>query len=233
MSTKRRSYEAGHKRKYLVVIDETRRPYVWVSENGGEDWSTSRRINDFRIAQGPGGFLMWRGGGQDQMRATRLMHSADGTDFRDVDLPAALTEGDDAQAGVSIFALDGRWVLVPSEVKLPDTIYTSTDGLTWVEVPRPMRMTEDVRWVASIGDETQAFGHATAVEEDPTDLVPSPASLWSWTLGDPSSDPLDLDPEGDDTVDAPVAIGDAYVAVGRDNGRDPHITVWRYDPTAG
>jgi hypothetical protein len=216
----------------MVITDTSRRPTVWVSANDGKDWSTSRRLNDFSIAHGPGGFLMWRGGGQDRMVPTRLLRSADATDFTEVDLPAALTEGDDASAGVSIFALDDRWVLVPSEVKLPSTIYVSTDGVTWEEASRPTRMTEDVRWVATVGDETQAFGHATAVEADPADLVPTPSALWSWTIGEASADPLELDPEGDDTIDAPVAFGDGYVAVGRDGGRDAHITVWRSEPGA-
>ena len=38
MSTKRRSYEAGHKRKYLVVIDETEecdRAVYWAAKRAG------------------------------------------------------------------------------------------------------------------------------------------------------------------------------------------------------
>ena len=125
-----------------IITDSGRQPDVWVNV-ADDDWTTARRVNDFSIARGPGGFLMWRGGGQDETRPTRLLHSADATDFQEVELPAALTEGDDALAGVSVFALADRWVLVPSEVKLPDTIYTSTDGLTWEEAPRPAGMTED------------------------------------------------------------------------------------------
>ena len=175
---------------------------------------------------------MWRGGGQDETRPTRLLHSADATDFQEVELPAALTEGDDALAGVSIFALADRWVLVPSEVKLPETIYTSADGLTWEEAPRPTRMTEDVRWIANVGDEAQAFGYGTPEEADPSELVPTPTALWAWQLGEAAAEAAVLDPEGDDTIDAPVEFADGYMAIGRDGGQDAHITVWRFEPTS-
>jgi hypothetical protein len=217
----------------MVVIDDVDRPYVWVSEDGGASWSTSRRLNDFSIAKGPGGFLMWRGGGQDRTVPTRLLHSADATDFTEVGLPAALAEGRDAQAGVTVFPLADQWVLVPSEVKLPDSIYTSTDGVTWAEAPRPTRMTEDVRWIATVGDQTQAFGYATAIEEDPSDLVPTPTAIWTWQVGEASAEPTDFDPAGDDVLQAPVAFGDGSVAVGFDGGGPGlAITVWRYDPAA-
>jgi hypothetical protein len=197
---------------------------------GDDDWTTSRRVNDFSIARGPGGFLMWRGGGQDRTVPTRLLHSVDATDFKEVELPAALTEGDDAFAGVAVFALADRWVLVPSDVKLPDTIYTSVDGLTWEEAPRPAGMTEPVRWIANVGDEAQAFGYGTPPEADPSELVPTPTALWAWQLGEAAPEAAVLDPEGDDSIDAPVEFAGGYTALGRDGDEDPHLTVWRYEP---
>jgi hypothetical protein len=216
----------------LVVVDDSRRPSVWVSDDGGEGWSTSRRLNDFSIARGPGGFLMWRGGGQDRTVPTRVLHSADATDFRDVELPRALTRGDDALAGVSVFALGDGWVLVPSEAKLPESIFTSDDGRSWEEKPRPVRLTE-ARWVADVDGEVQAFGAASPVEADPSDLVATPTGLWTWQLGEASDEPEVLDADGDDVIDRPVPFADGSFALGRDGGEDAAVTVWRYEPAAG
>jgi hypothetical protein len=213
----------------LVVTAAGRRPSVWVNV-GDDDWTASRRVNDFSIARGPGGFLMWRGGGQDRTVPTRLLHSVDAKDFKEVELPAALTKGDDAFAGVSVFALADRWVLVPSDVKLPHTIYPSVDGLTWEAAPRPTGMTEPVRGIAYVGDEAQAFGYGTPPEADPSELVPTPTALWAWQLGEAALEAAVLDPEGDDSIDAPVEFADGYTALGRDGGEDAHVTVWRYEP---
>jgi hypothetical protein len=177
---------------------------------------------------------MWRGGGQDRTVPTRLLRSADAMDFTEVELPAALAEGRPAQAGITIFPLADEWVLVPSQVKLPDTIYTSSDGVTWEDAPRPSRMTEDIRWIAPVGGQTQAFGYATAIEEDPSDLVPTPTALWTWQVGQASGEPTDFDPQGDDVLDAPVAFGGGSMAVGFDGGGPGLlITVWRHEPAAG
>jgi hypothetical protein len=213
----------------LVLTDNGRDPRVWVNRGPGE-WATTRRVNEFEIAHGPGGYLMWHGGGQDEMSPTRIMHSKDASEFTDVELPAPLTRGRDAQAGVTLFPLADRWVLVPSAVKLPKTIYTSKDGRSWQKARRPARMTEDVRWVADVGDTTQAFGLAKPVEAHPSDLVPTPTAIWTWKQGVKVPEPAIVDPEGDDFIDAPVAFGDGYVAVGRDGGEDSQVTVWRYVP---
>jgi hypothetical protein len=93
-------------------------------------------------------------------------------------------------------------------------------------------MIEPVRWIAAVGDETQAFGHATPEEADPDELVPTPSALWSWTLGAAGAEPVIADREGDDSIDAPVPFGDGYLAVGRDGGEAAHVTVWAYEPPA-
>jgi hypothetical protein len=147
-----------------------------------------------------------------------------------VELPSARAEGEDAFAGVSVFPIDDRWVLVPSEVKLPDTIYTSADGRTWDEAPRPSRMTGDVRWLATVDGETQAFGFASPLDADPDDLVPTPRALWVWDVGARSPDPVEIGPDGGDLISVPVAFGDGYLSVGLDGGRDTAVTMWRYEP---
>jgi hypothetical protein len=198
---------------------------LWVRGDGGE-WTEGRRLARMSVLRGPGGYLAWQGGGQDLTVPTSMMRSTDLTGWDEVALPEPLTQGNDAFAGISVFALEDEWVLIPSAVKLPDTIYTSVDGLDWQEAPRPPRMDyEDmVSWVARVGDQAQAVGVAMA----PADDLPSPTSLWTWELGQPAGEPETLG----QVISAPVAFDDGYVAFGSGTfgSGDTDLTWWRFDP---
>jgi hypothetical protein len=81
---------------------------------------------------------------------------------------------------------------------------------------------EYVSWIATLGDEVQAFGNLMTDEGTPT-------GLWSWQLGEEAPAGLPLDESGDVYIDEPVPFGDGYVATGMDRGRDSAITVWRHE----
>jgi hypothetical protein len=199
--------------------------WVWVRGDDGE-WTAGSRLAKMRVLRGPGGYLAWQGGGQDLTVPTTVIRSTDLTGWDEVVLPEPLTQGHDAFAGISVFALEDEWVLIPSPVKLPDTIYTSVGGLDWQEAPRPPRMDyEDlVSWVADVGDQVQAVGIAKA----PADDQPSPLSLWTWELGQPAGEPVTLwsGRGGDEilSIGAPVAFEGGYVAM-------EGLSLWRFDPT--
>jgi hypothetical protein len=197
---------------------------LWVRGDDGE-WTAGRRLPGMSVLRGPGGYLAWQGGGQDLTVPTRMIRSTDLTGWDEVVLPKPLTKGHDAFAGISVFALEDEWVLIPSAAKLPDTIYTSVDGLVWQKAPRPPRMDyEDlVYWVADVDDEVQAVGVAKA----PTDDQPSPTSLWTWKLGQPAGEPETLwsGHGGDESlvIGAPVAFDGGHIALGG-------LSLWRFDP---
>jgi hypothetical protein len=197
---------------------------LWVTHDG-TNWIRGTRLIDDTVQRGPGGFLAILDIGTRAL--PELRHSDDLTVWTEVaGAPDALEEGDPATSEVVTFPLAEEWVMVASRDVAPDVIWTSPDGLTWSEVPRPVGMSdENVRWIANVGDETQAFAY---------DRGGGPTGLWTWRLGEEAPDLLPLDPDGHDRMDAPVAFGDGYVATGHDAGEDAAITIWRYEsPAAG
>lgn len=194
--------------------------WLWFSPDG-ETWTQGTKLVNMSIAHGPGGFVAWQGGGQDRMLPTVMIHSDDLTAWTEVGLPAALGKGKAAFGGIQVFPLEDQWVLIPSEAKLPDTIYTSADGVDWQEAPRPPRMMEGmVSWITQVGDQARAFG--TLTDDDG-----SPTGLWSWQPGEPAADAVVLSDSGDEFIDAPVAWQDGYAATGLERNRDQYLDFWR------
>jgi hypothetical protein len=208
----------------LVVVDQARRPTIW--RNDGIGWTTVRRLNDFSIARGPAGFLMWRGGGRNGSVPTRVLHSADAREFVEVELPRALTRGDKESGGMSIFALDDQWVLVPVMRSSQPDMFTSSDGLTWAAAPRPHHLGHpNVGWMAEVDGNVQAFYPEAGFKGQP--------GLQSWTLGDPvEGEPAILRNDFLDVIIyAPVRWLDGYAATGRGGQKGgSHLTFWRYEP---
>jgi len=166
---------------------------------------------------------MWQAGGQDAKGPTFMLISADLSEWHELGLPKGLP-GKGAFSGFQVFALADQWVLVPSEVKLPDAVFSSLDGETWQRVPRPPEMTEGaVGWMASIGDQTQGFGTVSLTDSDA-------AGLWAWALGEAAGDPATIATDGDLTLDVPVTWQGGYVSTGQLRGPDSDLSVWRLEP---
>jgi hypothetical protein len=122
--------------------------------------------------------------------------------------------------GLQVFALDDGWVMVGSELRSPDEIYVSSNGLEWEGVPRPRKMSEGlVRWIEEVDGQTQGLG--TIVRNNS-----SPTGVWSWELGAAAGAADMLGPDGDEWFDAPVSWQGGQVAVGWDRGRDQYLTLW-------
>jgi hypothetical protein len=194
---------------------------MYVSRDGAEWELLSKTF--MPALRGPGGFLEWQGGGQDRNLPTVVLHRSEDLSLSEVPVADALGGSTSLDNGIQIFALPDRWVLVASESKTPDTIYTSANGLDWQEAPRPEGMAQgEIRWVAEVGDEVQAFG--TVVGEDG-----ARGGLWGWQLGEAAGEPELLD-ASDEFIDAPVAWQGGHVATGLDMGRRSHLTLWRFEP---
>ncbi len=199
---------------------------LWATQDG--EWSEWNAIPNSSILRGPAGYLTWQGGGQDQAVPTWVLHNAAPfTRATEVSLPDALAWRT-APIGapdmdVQIFALDDEWVMVGSEVKAPDTIHLSTDGLEWLDAPRPPEMAvTQIRWMAPMGDQVTAFGTVTGANG-------SSGAIWTWTLGEPAAAPETLSGTGDEWIDAPVPWQGGYVATGYERNRDQAITLWRME----
>ena len=199
---------------------------LWATQDG--EWTEWNDIPNSSILRGPGGYLTWQGGGQDQAVPTSLLYNAAPfTRGTEVTLPEPL-RWKTAPIGapdmdVQVFALDEEWVMVGSEVKAPDTIHSSTDGLEWLDVPRPPEMAvTQVRWMAPVGDQVKAFGTVTGNDS-------SAGAIWTWTLGEPAAAPEMLSGSGDEWINAPVPWQGGYVATGYERNRDQFLTVWRME----
>jgi hypothetical protein len=193
---------------------------LWVDDGSG--WAQNTRLVNMSIARGPGGFLAWQGGGQDIMLGTTMTHASDLSDWHEVGLPGALGRGEAALGGLQLFVVGDQWVLVPSEAKLPDTMYVSSDGLDWQEVPRPSGLMEgEVEWMAQVGDTVQAFGQTAA---------DGSSGLWTFDLGQAGAEFEVLDPSGDAFIDSPVAFAGGQVALGMTGGPGIRTTLWATSP---
>ncbi len=199
---------------------------LWATQDG--EWTEWNKVPNSSILRGPGGYLTWQGGGQDQAVPTWVLHNAAPfTRATEVSLPDALA-WKTAPIGapdmdVQIFAVDDEWVMVGSEVKAPDTIHLSTDGLEWLDVPRPPEMAvTQVRWMAPVGDQVKAFGTVTGRNS-------SSGAIWTWTLGEPAAEPELLSGTGDEWINTPVPWQGGYVATGYERNRDQFLTLWRME----
>lgn len=173
--------------------------HMWVTEGDGT-WQQVKRPLGARVAAGPGGFLAYRGGGQDRVTPSALWRSSDGLEWRPVKLPRVLRKGPNALGELQLFPLTDGWILIPDRAKSPTAIFTSSDGVRWQSVPRPPKMSAGVSWVEEFGDLVQA--HGLIINED--------SGLWTWPLGDRAQRPTVAH---DIRINRPVAWQDGYVAV--------------------
>jgi hypothetical protein len=186
---------------------------LWAQQDGG-DWTFITKLIDMSILHGPGGYLA------AQFPNRILLHWDDDlASIKEVPLPKAMGKNPDLLADAQLFALEDQWVLVPHVVTNPDTIYTSTDGLTWTEIPRPVGIVAGaVRWMADVGAGVQAFG---AVDGDDGDE----GGIWTFVPGEPVAEASTM-AHSDEFIDAPVAFGDGYAASGLRMGRRWALTSW-------
>ena len=202
---------------------------VWLSGDDGE-WTKWNRVVNSSILDGPGGILVWQGGGQDLTVPTVVLHwDTPQSPLTEVTLPKPLqwdTAGQRSpDMGIDVFALDDQWVMIGSENKAPDSIGVSSDGLEWEDVPRPPGMAQDaVRWVAQVGDQVQAFG--MLARDDGT-----PGAIWTWTMGEEVPEPETLS-GSDSWIDTPVAWQGGYVATGYERRKNQFLTIWRMEADA-
>lgn len=202
---------------------------AWLSEDDGE-WAKWNRVVNSSILDGPGGILVWQGGGQDLTVPTVVLHwDTPQSPLTEVTLPEALQwdiAGQQApDMGIDVFALDDQWVMIGSENKAPDTIDVSFDGVEWETVPRPPEMVQGtVRWVSQVGDQVQAFG--MLARDDGT-----PGAMWTWTMGDEVPEPEVLS-GSDSWIDSPVAWQGGYVATGYERRKNQFLTIWRTEADA-
>jgi hypothetical protein len=166
------------------------------------------------ILHGPGGFLA------AQFPNKILLHWDDDlASIEEVPLPKAMGKNPDLLADAQLFALEDQWILVPHVLTNPDTIYASSDGLAWTEIPRPGGIVAGaVRWMADVGAGVQAFG---AVDGDDGDE----GGIWTFEPGEPVAEPATM-ARSDEFIDAPVAFGDGYAASGLRMGRRWALTSW-------
>jgi hypothetical protein len=186
---------------------------LWARQDG-DDWTFITKLIDMPILHGPGGFLA------AQFPNRILLHWDDDLgSITEVPLPKAMGKNPDLLADAQLFALEDQWILVPHVLTNPDTIYASSDGLAWTEIPRPGGIVAGaVRWMADVGAGVQAFG---AVDGDDGDE----GGIWTFVPGEPVAEPATM-ARSDEFIDAPVAFGDGYAASGLRMGRRWALTSW-------
>jgi hypothetical protein len=194
--------------------------WLWIQGVDGE-WVKGTRLTNMDILAGPGGYLAWDDRAGPFARAF-LMHSTDLLEWDDVDLSASPRLAQAVDVGdIAIYATDEEWIFVPSRSRLPDTIFTSGDGLVWREAPRPPRM-DRPSWIAAVGDEVHAF----ETTENGRDL------LWTWPRGESAAPPERAGDRQSRRLTPPVAWQGDWVTLAF-RGRSGPNALWRYDGDGG